>query len=102
MGSRVEMDAEELWSGLWQILKIDSAQHPSKPPSIMASSTIEARRLEKTFPGSLAARISICHVASARKMQVNQKWKVELSPERRWPLGSSEYIGRCVGVFQFF
>lgn len=78
MESSVEMDVEELRSELWQILKTDPAQH-----LFIMTSTVEAGRLEKTLPGSLAARISICHLASARKMQTNQKWKVELITGRR-------------------
>lgn len=43
---------------LWQILMTEPTQHLSKPPSIITS-TIETGSLERTFPDSLAARISV-------------------------------------------
>lgn len=58
MESGMEMDVEELRSELWQILKTEPTQHPSKPPSMIIS-TIETGSLERTFPESLAARISM-------------------------------------------
>lgn len=76
MESRVDVDAEELRSGPWPIPKTDPTQHPSKPPSIVASA-MEPGMLARTFLGSLAARISIDGLASAREMPARQKWKVE-------------------------
>lgn len=58
MESGMEMDVEELRRELWQILKTEPSQNPFKPPS-MITSTIETGSLARTFPDSLAARISM-------------------------------------------
>lgn len=59
MESRMSMDVAELRSELEQILKTEPTRHPSKPLSIITASTLEAGRLQRTFPDSLAARLSM-------------------------------------------
>ena len=71
------MEVEGLRSGPWSILKTDPAWHSSKAPSIMAYAVeVGTGMLDGTFPDSLAARISIGHLASAREMPTSQQWKV--------------------------
>ena len=66
MESRVVLEVEELRSGLWQVLKTNPTQHPSKAPSVTTSATKPGR----AFPDSLAARISVHHLASSRERQM--------------------------------